>query len=99
MPNHPNNYKNMGLTGKNRRKQEKNIMAPLMVPFVQDETHEHGENIQKKENRINDQVKSGKRRGAMLLTDTHGLVIAKGSKEDDPWCKLDFPALSAITPV
>ncbi|EDL7973935.1 hypothetical protein CUZ12_23640 [Salmonella enterica subsp. enterica serovar Heidelberg] len=99
MPNHHNNYGNMGLTGKSRRKQEKPIATALMVPFAEDEAHEHGENIEVRENRINDQTKSGKRRGAMLLTDKHGLVVASGSRFNDIWYSFNFEEVGTIQPV
>lgn len=98
MPNHPNNYANMGLTGKNRRKQDNVKATVLMVPFVQDEGHEHGEDIAKRENRINDQTKSGKRRGAMVLTSQHGLVVAQGGNYNSPWSKFTFEGSKTIQP-
>lgn len=98
MPNHPNNYSNTGLTGKNPRKQTNVSATVLMVPFLSDEGHEHGEDISKRENRINDQTKSGKRRGAMLLTQEHGMVIAQGSNYNSPWSKFKFDALKTIQP-
>nr|DAP74229.1 MAG TPA: hypothetical protein [Caudoviricetes sp.] len=98
MPNHPNNYANMGLTGKNPRKQEKTTATVLAVPFIYAEGHEHGEDPSKKLNRINDQVKAGKRRGAMILTDAHGLMVASGSKETDLWFTHKFPEETTIIP-
>lgn len=99
MPNHPNNYGNMGLTGKNPRKQTNVAATALMVPFLSDEGHEHGEDIGKRENRINDQTKSGKRRGAMLISSEHGLVVAQGSNYNSPWTHLQFEGGKAIQPV
>ncbi len=99
MPNHPNNYSNKPITGKSSRKQKKPIASALMVPFCQDEGHEHGEDIEKRENRINDQTKSGKRRGAMLLTQKHGMVIATGSRFNDVWYSYKFEELGVIQPV
>lgn len=98
MPNQPNKYGSMPLTGKIKRKQEKFPAAALMVPFAEDEAHEHGENIEKRENRINDQTKSGKRRGALLLTDKHGLVLASGSRFNDIWYSFKFEPENVITP-
>lgn len=98
MPNQPNKYHSMPLTGKSKRKQEKFPATALMVPFAEAESHEHGENIEKRENRINDQTKSGKRRGALLLTDKHGLVLASGSRFNDVWYKFNFESEKVITP-
>lgn len=98
MPNQPNKYHSMPLTGKSKRKQEKFPATALMVPFAEDEAHEHGENIEKRENRINDQTKSGKRRGALLLTDKHGLVVASGSRFNDIWYSFKFEPEKVITP-
>lgn len=86
MPNTPNGYNNLPITNVSHRKQNPTVSAALMVPMLRDEDHEHGEDITKSTNRINDQVKSGKRKGAMLLSDTHGIVVATGSGEKDAWC-------------
>ena len=99
MPSHPNNYGNLPITNKNPRKQTAVAATVLMVPFVQDEEHEHGEHINKRENRINDQTKSGKRRGAMVLTNEHGLVVAQGSNYNSPWSKFLFKSEATIQPV
>ena len=86
MPNTPNGYNNLPITNVSHRKQNPTVAAALMIPMLLDERHEHGEDITKSANRINDQVKSGKRKGAMLLSDTHGIVVATGSGETDAWC-------------
>lgn len=85
MADQANNYNSMPLTGKSNRKIEETASTVLAVPYLQDETHEHGEQPDKINNRINDQVKSGKRRGAMVFSLTHGLMIAAGSGEKDTW--------------
>lgn len=90
MPNQPNKYGSMPLTGKSRHKTEDTASTALAVPYLVDETHEHGEQPNKINNRINDQVKSGKRRGAMVLSSQHGIMVASGSKEGDAWYTVAF---------
>lgn len=86
MPNTPNGYNNLPITNVSHRKQNPTVAAALMVPMLLDEGQEHGEDITKSGNRINDQVKAGKRKGAMLLSTVHGIVVATGSGEKDAWC-------------
>lgn len=85
MPNTPNGYNRLPITNVSHRKQNPTVAAALMIPMLLDEGHEHGEDIAKSTNRINDQVKAGKRKGAMLLSETHGIVVASGSGEKDAW--------------
>lgn len=85
-----NIYSTMPLTGRSRHKIEDTASTALTVPYLVDETHEHGEQPSKLHNRINDQVKSGKRRGAMVLSSQHGIMVASGSKESDTWYTVQF---------
>lgn len=85
MPNTSNGYSNLPITNVNPRKQNPTASAALMVPMLLDEGQEHGEDPKKSNNRINDQVKSGKRRGAMVLSEANGIMVAAGSGEKDSW--------------
>lgn len=90
MADQPNKYNSMPLTGKSNRKIEETASTVLAVPYLKDEAHEYGEQPGKINNRINDQVKSGKRRGAMVLSSQHGLMVASGSGEKDAWYTVQF---------
>ena len=92
-----NKYSSKPLTGKSNRKLEDTAVSVLAVPYLVKEASEDGEKVDKKDNRINDQVKSGKRRGAMVLSDEHGILIASGSKEGDAWYPFNFKS-AIITP-
>lgn len=92
-----NKYSSKPVTGKSNRKLEDTAVSVLAVPYLVKEGSEDGEKVDKKNNRINDQVKSGKRRGAMVLSDEHGILIASGSKEDDAWHSVPFKT-EVITP-
>lgn len=92
-----NKYSSKPLTGKSNRKLEDTAVSVLAVPYLVKESSEDGEKVDKKNNRINDQVKSGKRRGAMVLSEEHGILIASGSKEGDIWHSFKFGS-AAITP-
>ena len=87
-----NRYSYMPLTGKSNRKIEETASTVLAVPYLKDETLESGEQPDKLKNRINDQVKSGKRKGAMVLSSQYGIMVASGSKESDKWYAVSFEA-------
>lgn len=93
-----NNYSRMPLTGKSNRKLEDTAVTVLAVPYLMEENSVEGGQVEKKNNRINDQVKSGKRRGAMVLSAKHGILVASGSKEGDIWHSVQFES-EAIKPV
>ena len=92
-----NKYSRMPLTGKSNRKLEDTAVTVLAVPYLVEENSVEGEQVEKKNNRINDQVKSGKRRGAMVLSAKHGILVASGSKEGDIWHSVRFKT-EAIKP-
>ena len=78
-----NEYSNQPLTGRYDRKQVQPVSEHLMVPSVNTSIELY--NPAKQTSGINDATKSGKQLGAMLVTETGVLMLARGGEPTSKW--------------